>query len=102
MGFKIEWQYLQGDKLALAWPAPISLSKKGQFALFGRRRDPPLNQTTAEIGKDALTVYGDIIKEDDVQTLVEKTFLRLGGIDISTNNEGSFLSLPFHEISEEQ
>lgn len=43
-------------------------------------------------GLKAVAISGDLTKEEDANTLVEKTFEALGGIDILINNAGSLVA----------
>lgn len=43
-------------------------------------------------GQKAVAIKGDLTKEDDANTLVEKTIEALGGLDILINNAGSLVA----------
>lgn len=81
--------------------ANLFIREGARVALFGRRREL-LNQTAADLGKNVLTIGGDITQKNDVQMLVQKTVEAFGRIDILINNAGVFHGSSFHEMEEEQ
>lgn len=57
---------------------------------------------TENLGGEAIALYGDVRKENDVNKAVEETRLKLGSIDILINNAGVMTLKPFDETSVEE
>lgn len=52
-------------------------------------------------GGEAIFVPGDVMKEEDLQHLVDETIQTYGKLDVLVNNAGIFKLLPLEEMSEE-
>lgn len=53
-------------------------------------------------GRRAITVYADVAKRADVETMVDQVWSALGPVDILVNNAGIETIVPFLELTDEQ
>lgn len=80
----------------------IRLGESGMnLALSGRRLDK-LEETAQLTGRpaDMLPVAGELSGLATIESLLQKTVERFGGVDVVVNNAGMALSCPFEDISE--
>ncbi|MFK9095017.1 SDR family NAD(P)-dependent oxidoreductase [Bacillus salipaludis] len=82
------------------------LAKHGaKVAVFSNNQsesDETANYINRELGGEAISLIGDVRKEDDINRAVQETQEKLGSIDILINNAGVMLLKPFHETSVEE
>ena len=71
-----------------------------RVVIFGRSRQT-LDQATASLGKEVLTVQGDVRKLGDIQRLMEQTSERFGKIDVLVANAGIAKFAPIESFPEE-
>ncbi len=74
-----------------------------RLALFGRTRET-LDETAAQIrnaGGEALTLQGDVAREEDVQALFQRVHTGYGRVDILINCAGVVAAKPFAEMDVE-
>ena len=88
-----------GSGIGLACTKLFS-NEGANVAIFGRRQDR-LNATAKEVGRQILTVTGDLMVNNDLDNLVSKTLQTFGKIDIVVNNGGIFAGSSLHETKDE-
>ena len=87
-----------GSGIGLACTKLFS-NEGANVAIFGRRKDK-LNATAKEVGRQTLAVTGDLMVNNDLDSLVSKTLQAFGKIDIVVNNGGIFTGSPIHETND--
>ncbi len=70
-----------------------------RVALFGRRQDR-LDQAQKIVGNSALTISGDITRQEDIDRLTDRVLAEWGRIDILINNAGTFAPAALHETDD--
>ncbi|MFJ5713206.1 SDR family NAD(P)-dependent oxidoreductase [Neobacillus sp. NPDC093127] len=84
----------------------ILLAKQGaKVAVFSNNQsesEETARYISTELGGEALSLVGDVRKEEDVNKAVQETQEELGSIDILINNAGVMLLKPFHETTVEE
>ncbi|WP_235815145.1 SDR family NAD(P)-dependent oxidoreductase [Neobacillus vireti] len=84
----------------------ILLAKQGaKVAVFSNKQtesEETASYISTELGGEAISLVGDVRKEDDVNKAVQETQEELGSIDILINNAGVMLLKPFHETTVEE
>jgi NAD(P)-dependent dehydrogenase (short-subunit alcohol dehydrogenase family) len=71
-----------------------------KVAIFGRNQQT-LNQASASLGADTLTVQGDVRRLSDLQRLFEQVNTRFGKIDVLVANAGIAKFAPIASMPEE-
>ncbi|HEY3699697.1 MAG TPA: glucose 1-dehydrogenase [Spongiibacteraceae bacterium] len=80
-----------------------ALAEGGATVVCSARTQKEIDNTVSEIkakGGSAVAIVADVMKESDLQTLVDATLQKFGRIDIVVNNAGGNDYKPFLEISE--
>jgi len=82
----------------------LALAEKGyHLVVHFYQSKETVQETAREIiarGREALTVYGDITKEKDVEEMVRQALERFGRIDVLVNNAAVFFRTPFDTLDE--
>jgi NAD(P)-dependent dehydrogenase (short-subunit alcohol dehydrogenase family) len=80
----------------------LALAREGaKVALVGRRKSL-LEAVGNEIGRSALVLAADVSKKNEIDTIVERTVARFGGINVLLNNAGVLYVGTAEQITEEQ
>jgi NAD(P)-dependent dehydrogenase (short-subunit alcohol dehydrogenase family) len=80
----------------------LALAREGaKVALVGRRKSL-LDAVGNEIGRSALVLAADVSKKNEIDTIVERTVARFGGINVLLNNAGVLYVGTAEQITEEQ
>jgi NAD(P)-dependent dehydrogenase (short-subunit alcohol dehydrogenase family) len=80
-----------------------ALAEGGATVVCSARTQKEIDNTVSEIkakGGSAVAIVADVMKESDLQALVDATLQKFGRIDIVVNNAGGNDYKPFLEISE--
>jgi len=83
----------------------ITLAKEGSDIVIVSRTKSELEETASEVkrlGREVLSVSGDVRKKKDVENVVNKAFEKFGKIDILVNNAGVAYYKPLVKTSEEE
>ncbi|WP_441990664.1 SDR family NAD(P)-dependent oxidoreductase [Paenibacillus sp. 2RAB27] len=84
----------------------ILLAKQGaKVAVFSDNlleSQDTANYITQEMGREAISLVGDVRSEEDVERAVMETQQRWGSIDILVNNAGVMSIKPFHKMEIEE
>jgi NAD(P)-dependent dehydrogenase (short-subunit alcohol dehydrogenase family) len=70
----------------------VAFAQQGARVAVAGRREEAGQALAAELrglGAEAEFFYADVRKEDDVQSLVDRTVARFGGLDVAVNNAGT-------------
>lgn len=90
-----------GGSRGIGKDTAAAFAKEGATVVITAKDNTRLQSTAKELG--IVGFAGDIRKEEDVKTVVKKTFDEFGRIDMLVNNAGIFPKVePLHEISEER
>ena len=83
---------ITGGSSGIGRATAVALAKEeGANVVIAARREKEVQETTQivkEAGGDGMFVKTDVINEDDVRALVEKTVKEYGGLDYAVNNAG--------------
>jgi len=83
---------ITGGTSGIGRATAVALAKEeGANVVIAARREKEVQETTQivkEAGGDGMFVKTDVINEDDVRALVEKTVKEYGGLDYAVNNAG--------------
>ncbi|MEC9423178.1 MAG: SDR family oxidoreductase [Nitrospinota bacterium] len=102
MRLKDKIAVITGGASGIGLSTAHAFCKEGaKVVLFGRQKDK-LEKAAEEIGSFALPIQGDMIKNDDLDRLINETLDNFKGIDILVNNAGIFNGAPLHKISDSQ
>ncbi len=92
-----------GGTTGIGRATAIAFGAAGAKVVFSGRRDAEGEKTAKlirKIGAECLYVHSDVLKEEDIKALVQKTVAIYGRLDYAFNNagvDGSFK--PLHEQS---
>jgi len=90
-----------GSSRSMGKAIAIGLAKEGADLVLAARGLEGLNATAAEIkalGRKALVVSTDVMKESDIENLFKKTMDEYGKLDILVNNSGIFNGGPIDKM----
>lgn len=80
-------------------------AEAGADVVLAARTEAQLKETAAAVeahGRKALTVVTDVMQQEQLENLVEKTLAAFGRIDILVNNAGGFPPKPMFKTSVEE
>jgi NAD(P)-dependent dehydrogenase (short-subunit alcohol dehydrogenase family) len=83
--------------------ATLFAREGAQLALVGRRREP-LEAVASEItsaGGSALPYPADVVQAQEVESAIQATIQRFGGLDVVVNNAGMLLAATAEQTSQE-
>lgn len=64
------------------------IASRGDSVVLVARREAELNQVATKCGANALPVFADMTKRDDVRRIVRESIARFGHVDVWVNNVG--------------
>ncbi|ETI68818.1 short-chain dehydrogenase/reductase SDR [Neobacillus vireti LMG 21834] len=106
MELKDKVAFVTGGGRGIGRETCILLAKQGaKVAVFSNKQtesEETASYISTELGGEAISLVGDVRKEDDVNKAVQETQEELGSIDILINNAGVMLLKPFHETTVEE
>lgn len=82
-----------------------AMGQAGADLVLASRNQERLEKVAMEIrseGGKCITVKMDVLKRDDVQSMVDKALIEFGKIDILVNNAGINIVKPFVDLAEEE
>ncbi|MFF2449722.1 SDR family NAD(P)-dependent oxidoreductase [Neobacillus sp. NPDC058068] len=98
--------FVSGGGRGIGRETCILLAKQGaKVAVFSNKQsesEETASYISTELGGEAISLVGDVRKEDDVNKAVQETQEELGSIDILINNAGVMLLKSFHETTVEE
>ncbi|MDB5479375.1 MAG: putative dehydrogenase [Caulobacteraceae bacterium] len=83
---------ITGALTGIGRAAAIAFAKKGAKVVVSGRRDEAGQALVKELqalGSEAEFIHADVLKEDDLRDLVDKTVARFGRLDVAVNNAAS-------------
>ena len=106
MELKNKVAFVTGGGRGIGRETCILLDKQGaKVAVFSNNQsesEETVSYIITELGGKAISLVGDVRKEDEVNKAVQETQEKLGSIDILINNAGVMLLKPFHETTVEE
>jgi NAD(P)-dependent dehydrogenase (short-subunit alcohol dehydrogenase family) len=103
LGLKGKVAVITGATEGIGRATALKLAQEGAKVAICARRQEPLDQTAAEIGKtgaDVLAVSADMSKAADIERFMKAVIGRFGRIDILVNNAGTSARGKFLEIDD--
>jgi 3-oxoacyl-[acyl-carrier protein] reductase len=95
-----------GSSRGIGKAIALGLAREGAHVTICARNDEELKAAAEEIrratGARVLALQTDLVREEDVERLVQETRKEFGGIDILVANTGGPPPVPFSSIAEEQ
>ena len=83
---------ITGALTGIGRAAAVAFAKKGAKVVVAGRRDEAgkaLVKELRDLGSEAGFINADVLKEEDVRALVDKTVARFGRLDVAVNNAGT-------------
>jgi NAD(P)-dependent dehydrogenase (short-subunit alcohol dehydrogenase family) len=80
---------ITGALTGIGRAAAVAFAKKGAKVVVSGRRDEAGQALVKELqalGSEAEFIHADVLKEDDLRDLVDKTVARFGRLDVAVNN----------------
>lgn len=95
---------ITGASSGIGLATAIMAAKRGAKVVLAARSDEALDSCVAEIARDggeAISVYCDVTKREDLERLAETAITRFGRIDTWVNNAGLAIYGRLDEVSDE-
>lgn len=93
-----------GASSGIGRASSIALARQGAKVTLAARRVEMLEEVKKEIEKmqgEAIVTQTDVLKKDEIESMVKKTMEKWGRVDILLNNAGIAIMKPFLDLTKE-